>query len=84
MTDRKRHVRSEGIFQQCSLVTAPRGNDKANGWYFIFLGEEAVVLFSVFKGMRLLPQKKWICFSSLAHGVKTKHAKNHCHFWSLK
>lgn len=37
MTDRKRRVRSEGIFQHCSLVTAPRGNVKANGWYFGFI-----------------------------------------------
>lgn len=38
MTDRKRHARSEGIFQHCSLVTAPKGNAKASGSDLIFLG----------------------------------------------
>lgn len=49
VTDRKRHVRSEGIFQHCSLVSVPRGDDKANGRYSGFFfrslehGGEAVV-----------------------------------------
>lgn len=80
MTDRKRHVGSEGIFQHCSLVTAPRGNVKADGWYFIFLGVWGMegrggsCVLPMCSGVRPLPQKKQIYCFSLASG---KNKQNH-------
>lgn len=68
MTDRKRHVRSEGIFQHCLLVTVPRGDDKAKGRYSVFFfrslehGGEAVAFPPVCRGMRPLLQKKQTVF----------------------